>query len=161
MAAVDAQFHWMSAKIPNDQFLLYAFDGFAGVDRAIEQVRRRARACPDLLMRIDEKRWALGYPEWVTVDMKPGQVIRHELNDQTWQGCLAAGVGLADDQPDVRRTPGRVHGFGPALGRWRRGGRAGRPPCPGCPGQGRVCCRCGRPRRSAPPAGWSAIPMPG
>ena len=27
MAAVDAQFYWMSAKIPNDEFLLYAFDG--------------------------------------------------------------------------------------------------------------------------------------
>lgn len=24
MAAVDAQFYWMSAKVPNDQFLLYA-----------------------------------------------------------------------------------------------------------------------------------------
>ncbi len=24
--AVDAQFYWMSAKLPNDQFLLYAFD---------------------------------------------------------------------------------------------------------------------------------------
>ena len=45
MAAVDAQFYWMSAKIPNDEFLLYAFDD-EPVDRAraIEQVCRRARA---------------------------------------------------------------------------------------------------------------------
>lgn len=34
MAAVDAQFYWMSAKVPNDQFLLYAFDGEPGIARA-------------------------------------------------------------------------------------------------------------------------------
>ena len=27
LAAVDAQTYWMSAKIPNDQFLLYGFEG--------------------------------------------------------------------------------------------------------------------------------------
>jgi len=27
MTAVDAQFYWMSAKVPSDEFLLYAFDG--------------------------------------------------------------------------------------------------------------------------------------
>ena len=27
LSAVDAQMHWMSAKIPNDQFLLYGFAG--------------------------------------------------------------------------------------------------------------------------------------
>ena len=30
LAAVDAQFFWRSAKIPNDQFLLYAFAGEPG-----------------------------------------------------------------------------------------------------------------------------------
>ena len=27
MAAADAQLFWMSAKVPNDQFLLFGFDG--------------------------------------------------------------------------------------------------------------------------------------
>ncbi len=27
LTAADAQVYWMSAKIPNDSFLLYAFDG--------------------------------------------------------------------------------------------------------------------------------------
>ena len=27
MAAADAQLYWMSAKVPNDQFLLFGFDG--------------------------------------------------------------------------------------------------------------------------------------
>ncbi|MGO9251898.1 MAG: DUF1298 domain-containing protein, partial [Mycobacterium sp.] len=44
MAAVDAQFYWMSAKLPNDQFLLYAFEGEpAHCGHAIEEVCRRAR----------------------------------------------------------------------------------------------------------------------
>ena len=34
LAAVDAQTYWMSAKIPNDAFLLY---GFAGVPGDLEQ----------------------------------------------------------------------------------------------------------------------------
>ncbi|WP_144206282.1 hypothetical protein [Mycobacterium tilburgii] len=44
MAAVDAHFYWMSAKIPSDEFLLYAFDGApADLDRVIARVRSRAR----------------------------------------------------------------------------------------------------------------------
>src|SRR6202000_1774201 len=75
MAAVDAQFYWMSAKVPNDEFMIYAFDREpAALDRAIEGVRRRARACPDLTMRIHERRWALAYPSWVPTDVAPGQV---------------------------------------------------------------------------------------
>ena len=45
LAAVDTQTYWMSAKIPNDQFLLY---GFAGVPSDLQQalgvVRQRAAA---------------------------------------------------------------------------------------------------------------------
>ena len=55
MATVDAQTYWMSAKIPNDQFLLY---GFAGVPSELEQaldvVRERARHCPELTLRIED-----------------------------------------------------------------------------------------------------------
>ena len=46
MATVDAQTYWMSAKIPNDQFLLY---GFAGMPSDLEQALDvRPRACPGL-----------------------------------------------------------------------------------------------------------------
>jgi hypothetical protein len=117
MAAVDAQFYWMSAKVPNDDFMIYAFDREpADLDRAIELVRRQARACPDLVMRIDERRWALTYPNWVPADVAPDQVVCHELADNTWQGCLAAVMGLAADQLDLRRTPWRLHVFGSVLG---------------------------------------------
>jgi len=116
MAAVDAQFCWMSAKVPNDQFLLYAFDGEpADVGYAIEEVRRRARACPDLAMRVsDGSRFA--YPVWVPAVVGPDWVVRHDLDGPNWTDCLAAVVGLADDQLDVRLMPWRLHLFFPVLG---------------------------------------------
>ncbi len=115
MAAVDAQFYWMSAKLPNDQFLLYAFDDEpADCARAAEQVCRRARACPDLAMRVLD-RGPLRYPLWVPAAVGPEQVVRHDLPDHSWSDCLAAVAGLADAQLDVRRMPWRLHVFTPVL----------------------------------------------
>ena len=116
MAAVDAQFYWMSAKIPNDEFLLYAFDGEpSNCERAVEQVCRRARACPDLTMRIQD-RSSLIYPQWVPTALGLEQVVCHDLPDHSWRDCLAAVVALADAQLDVRRMPWRLHVFTPVLG---------------------------------------------
>jgi hypothetical protein len=111
MTAVDAQFYWMSAKVPNDQFLLYAFDGEPKpVSQAIDEVRGRAHACLDLTLRVDDG-CLLTYPEWVSGADVPAQVVVHELADDSWDGCLDAVVGLADQQLDVRRTPWRLHLF--------------------------------------------------
>ncbi|MGZ4525931.1 MAG: wax ester/triacylglycerol synthase domain-containing protein, partial [Mycobacterium sp.] len=116
MAAVDAQFYWMSAKIPNDEFLLYAFDGEpADYAHAIEQLRRRANADPALTTRVRDG-IPLTYPQWVAAAVTPERVIRHDLDDPSWAGSLAAVVALADDQLDVRRMPWRLHVFTPVLG---------------------------------------------
>ncbi|ORC01148.1 DUF1298 domain-containing protein, partial [Mycobacterium persicum] len=116
MAAVDAQFYWMSAKIPNDQFLLYAFDGDAvAAERAIAQLLDRARACPELRMRVHD-RSALSYPRWVAAGVEREQVVRHGPTDGSWHGCLAAVAALADEQLDIRRMPWRVHVFTPVTG---------------------------------------------
>ena len=116
MAAVDAQFYWMSAKVPNDDFLLYAFDGEpADCSRAIEQVCQRARACPELTMRVRE-RSRLTYPQWAPAAVGPERVVRHDLPDHSWRDCLEAVVGLADAQLDARRMPWRLHVFTPVLG---------------------------------------------
>ena len=126
MAAVDAQFYWMSARVPNDEFLLYAFDDEpADCARAIEQVCRRARRCPDLTMRVQE-RGSLGYPRWVPASVGPEQVVCHDLRDPSWRDCLAAVAGLVDAQLDARRMPWRLHVFTPILG------------IPGVPGTGAV-----------------------
>lgn len=116
MAAVDAQFYWMSAKVPNDEFLLYAFDGEPGnPDRAIDEILRRARACPELMLRVEDG-CSLTYPRWVPSPVAPGQVVRHDVADHGWQACLAAVAGLADSQLDLRRVPWRLHVFTPVLG---------------------------------------------
>ncbi|GAB7145779.1 DUF1298 domain-containing protein [Mycobacterium riyadhense] len=116
LAAVDAQFYWMSAKIPNDQFLLYAFDGEPmGLRSAIEQVCRRARACRDLCIRVDDG-CALTYPKWVPTTIGPEHVVHHDVADGTWRGCLDAVVGLADRQLDARVMPWRLHVFTPVFG---------------------------------------------
>jgi hypothetical protein len=116
MAAVDAQFYWMSAKIPSDQFLLYAFAGEpANFERAVDEIRCRAQACPDLTMRVDDGS-ALTYPNWVPAAVEPAQVLRHQLDEDSWHSCLDAVVQLADDQLDVCRTPWRLHLFVPVHG---------------------------------------------
>jgi hypothetical protein len=116
MAAVDAQFYWMSAKVPNDDFVLYAFDGEpADLGRTVERVCRRAQACPDLSKRVHDGS-ALTYPRWVPAVVGPEHVVCHDLADHTWHGCLAAVAGLADSQLDIRRMPWRLHVFTPVLG---------------------------------------------
>ena len=116
MAAVDAQFYWMSPKVPSDEFLLYAFDGApADLEHAVEQVCRRARACPALTMRVEDGS-ALTYPQWMPAAVGPENVVCHDLADQSWDGCLAALVGLDGDQLDLRRLAWRLHVFTPVLG---------------------------------------------
>jgi hypothetical protein len=116
MAAVDAQFYWMSARVPNDDFMVYAFDGEpVDLEQAMEQVRRRARACPDLTLRVVDG-GALTYPRWVPSAVGPDWVVHRPLADRSWDGFLEAVVGLADDQLDMRRMSWRVHVFAPVFG---------------------------------------------
>ena len=113
LSAVDAQMHWMSAKIPNDQFLLYGFEGAPSEpDAGARRIRRRAQKCPELRLRVEERN-ALTYPAWVTGDVEPDQVVVHDLDDSSWAGCLAAVAGLAEHQLDARRMTWRLHVFTP------------------------------------------------
>lgn len=59
MAAADAQLFWMSAKVPNDQFLLFGFDGSPDdMGAAVAELRRRAGSCDELRLRvIDDAAW--------------------------------------------------------------------------------------------------------
>ncbi|SPM35409.1 DUF1298 domain-containing protein [Mycobacterium rhizamassiliense] len=116
MAAVDAEFYWMSAKVPNDDFQLWAFDGQpADLGAGIDEVLGRARACPDLTMRVHDGS-PLTYPQWVPAPVSREQIACHDLADRSWLGCLAAVVGLADRQLDIRQMPWRIHVFTPVFG---------------------------------------------
>ena len=75
LAAVDAQMYWMSAKMPNDQFLLYGFAGQpSDLDAAIDVIGERARQCPELTLRVEDRSFVT-YPAWVTGDVD----ARHDL----------------------------------------------------------------------------------
>ncbi|AEV74106.1 hypothetical protein MycrhN_3587 [Mycolicibacterium rhodesiae NBB3] len=112
LSAVDAQTLWLSAKIPNDQFLLYAFAGVpSDLDRAVRTVRDRAQGSGELRLRVDD-RGAWRYPQWVIDDVDDSQFVMHELADSSWAGCLAAVARLSDDQLDARAMTWRLHVFG-------------------------------------------------
>ena len=116
MTAVDAQFYWMSAKVPSDEFMLYAFDGEpTDFERAVDEVRSRAQACPALTLRVEDGS-PLTYPRWVSTVIAPDQVLRHGLDDDSWGGCLDAVARLVDDQLDIRRVSWRMHLFAPVHG---------------------------------------------
>ncbi len=114
LAAVDAQTYWMSAKIPNDQFLLYVFDeGSTDVDRALREIQGRAQVCPELKLRIVDDR-GLVFPVWALREVGPDQFVVHDPADRTWVRCLAVVTALAEDQLDPRVMSWRLHVF-PAI----------------------------------------------
>jgi hypothetical protein len=116
MTAIDAQFYWMSAKIPSDEFLLYAFDGLpTDFERAVDEVRSRAQNCPALTVRVEDGS-PLTYPCWVETSVEADRIARHDLDDDSWQGCLDAVGRLFDHQLDIREAPWRMHLFGPVHG---------------------------------------------
>lgn len=110
MAAVDAQQFWLSAKVPNDQFLLYAFDGTPYIPAGVEEILRHARRCEPLRLRIvDDAPWR--YPVWVRGDISPDAVVVHAGGGL--RQCLDAIEDL--DQLDATRLPWRVHIFAPNI----------------------------------------------
>jgi hypothetical protein len=112
MAAVDAQLLWLSAKVPNDQFLVYVFDGTPDVAAAFEEVRRAARGCDELRLRVcDDSRRR--YPRWVRGEVDDEQFVVHDpvADRADWRGCLESVAGL--DQLDPTRMCWRVNVFPP------------------------------------------------
>jgi hypothetical protein len=111
LTPTDAQTFWMSAKIPNDTFLLFGFAGVpSDLEATLDDVTSRARGCPDLTVRIDD-RGGLNYPAWVRRDVDRSQFVVHDLEDRTWASCLREVSRLIDDQVDARVTAWRLHLF--------------------------------------------------
>lgn len=115
MSAADAQMLWMSAKIPNDQFLLYAFAGSPpSVTDALTDLRRNADACGELGLRIADD-CSLRYPRWVSTTADESQCVVHSSGLQ-WQECLDAVEQLALSQLDPREITWRAHVFPNVVG---------------------------------------------
>lgn len=108
-AAADAQLLWLSSKVPNDQFMVYVFDGKPDIPVALEQVRRNAQGCAELLLRVrDDTFWR--YPRWVAGAVGDDQFVVHEEVGE-WTEVLNV---LADlHQLDVSRMAWRLHVFPP------------------------------------------------
>ena len=111
MAAVDAQMLLLSAKIANDQFALFAFDGAPDdLGAAVGQLRYRAQPCADLCLRVaDEHPWR--YPRWVPGPITAEQFIVHAGTAGDWQSCLDRVSQLAEQQLDASQMCWRVHIF--------------------------------------------------
>jgi len=104
----------MSAKVPNDQFEVYVFDGVPdSVKSAIEQVRRRAAVCHDLSLRVSDDN-PRRYPAWVFGAVEPSQFIFHDGLD--WASFLDTMAALVLDQLDTSHTAWRLHVFASMAG---------------------------------------------
>lgn len=111
MAAVDAQMLLLSAKMANDQFLLYAFDGVPDdLDGAIGGLRHRGQTCAELCLRVFDED-PLRYPRWVTGEIRPSQFMVHASVGDDWQGCLDRVSRLAEQQLDASQMCWRIHIF--------------------------------------------------
>ncbi|ULE31419.1 WS/DGAT domain-containing protein [Mycobacterium sp. IDR2000157661] len=109
LSAVDAQTYWLSAKIPNDQFLLYGFAGaVADVDDALRRVRERACGCDELRLRVRDRN-TLTYPDWVSGEVGGDQFVVHDTDN--WSECLSAIARLDGDQLDASVMAWRLHCF--------------------------------------------------
>lgn len=105
MAPADAQLLWLSAKVPNDQFLLYIFDGIPRAS-ALDEVRSRAQACGELRLRVLDDTW-WSYPRWVRGEIDDRQFVEHP--SMGWKHCLDTLARA--DQLDATAMTWRVHVF--------------------------------------------------
>lgn len=104
----DAQTYWMSAKIPNDQFLLFCFETDSDANVLRPELLRHARATPDLSVRIVDS--AFGYPRIVPMTVGPRHIVDHG-STASWTDCLQSVASLFEHQVDPRETPWLVHLF--------------------------------------------------
>jgi hypothetical protein len=108
LAAADLQLFLLSAVVPNDQLLLFGFDGVPAPRAAVDQLTRNARACPDLGLRVSD---AAHRARWVPGAVTADQVLVHPRSP--WPQCLAA---VADLPPlDATRAAWRAHLFPPGV----------------------------------------------
>jgi hypothetical protein len=108
-AAADAQFLWLGAKVPNDQSLLYVFDGIPDIPNALAQMRHNAERCAELRLIVGDERPGR-YPRWRRAPVADEQFVVHDPVAQ-WQDCLEPLGRLG--RLDVSRMTWRVNVFPP------------------------------------------------
>lgn len=113
MAAADAMSFWISAVIPNDQFVVYCFgDPDVPLPLLAADLRVRAAEIDDLCLRMVEVPGDLDRPWWVAAVVDEQQVVEHpDVRD--WDSCLARIAELMADQLDPTEHAWRLHLLGP------------------------------------------------
>ncbi|MDG3015435.1 wax ester/triacylglycerol synthase domain-containing protein [Speluncibacter jeojiensis] len=110
MSPRDAQLYWASARMPNDQYLLYAFEDLGASWTSVRDfVAGRTWSIPDLRVRVEDVPAHLDYPYWVTREFGDDQLVEHPLEDPTWQRCLDDVARRLGDGVDARVSPWRLH----------------------------------------------------
>ncbi|MGC4960285.1 WS/DGAT domain-containing protein [Gordonia sp. DT101] len=113
MEPADSRTYWLSAAIPNDQFLLYCFaDQQVSMADLAERLRRRAGGVADLGLRVCDVPLSLDHPLWVHRPVTADQVVVHTGID-AWSQCLDRVGELTADQLVASRTCWRLHLLGP------------------------------------------------
>ncbi|SIS03272.1 WS/DGAT domain-containing protein [Williamsia sterculiae] len=116
LTATDAQTLWMSASIPNDQFLLYCFAGRGAVDSALtDELLARSARIGELGQVVCEVPGACDHPWWVDRVPQRSQIVVH-ATDLGWDECLRSVTGMMADQLDARRQVWRLHLFAGVIG---------------------------------------------
>ncbi|WP_330183957.1 wax ester/triacylglycerol synthase family O-acyltransferase [Nocardia sp. NBC_01503] len=108
----DATMYWLSARTPNDLFLLYAF---ADTGRSTAELRaalaNRVADIPDLLVRVLDTPANIAYPIWATCEFIDEQFAEHELPVADWSHLTAALGTLLATGLDAAHRPWRLHVF--------------------------------------------------
>lgn len=125
MAPRDAQMYWLANRIPNDQFLLYCFDGAAATVESVQAfVLRRAGRIGDLMLRVHDVANHLDYPYWCGRTVTAEQIIEHRLPDSGFAAFLEAMGAVLGAQLNASAHAWRLHLFPSVLGAPRCGGPA-------------------------------------
>ncbi|MEC3955692.1 WS/DGAT domain-containing protein [Nocardia sp. CDC153] len=112
LAARDAAMYWLSARTPNDLFLLYCFvDVGSDAERLRAAVAKRVEHVPDLLIHVLDTPANLAYPIWAPCEFTNDQFVDHELAAATWANVTAAVGGLVGTGLRAEDRPWRLHVF--------------------------------------------------
>ncbi|NLE81231.1 MAG: DUF1298 domain-containing protein [Rhodococcus sp.] len=104
--------YWISEKIPNDQFLLYAFDtAEVDPDLLLEWVRERAERVSDLRLVVRDVPKTVDYPVWVLSEVGEERIVVHQLASSMWTECMGAVADILGTGVNARVSPWTLHLF--------------------------------------------------
>lgn len=104
--------YWLARRTPNDQFLLYCFDGAQQQPELLREfVVRRSAQIADLTVRIRDVPFHVDYPYWERAEFGSDQIVEHELAEPKWRDFTTAVAALLTTALDPRVSPWRLHIF--------------------------------------------------